>query len=388
MKRICFLVDSVFSYGGVQRVTAVIAKQLSRDYDVSILTFDNPKNIDKTIYGLDEANITYRFLAYPEVPKLQAQCCRMLSGLYKKILPKTKIFNKMYAFSSFPPSRRKWLQTVLKEGNYDAIVGVHIFLAARLATMKPNLGNAKTIGWVHNSYNALFGADSPYAGTEIAPYYIEQFKTLDSLIVLTKQDAEIYKEKHHFRPTVIYNPLTLKPGARSEGKSKKFLAVGRLSKGHKGFDILIDAFHLFAEKNKEWTLDIVGEGPEHDHFQQMIDQYGLNDRITIHPFTNNVQKYYSQAQIYVLSSRWEGFGLVLVEAMSHGLPIISSDIPTSKELLGDFGLYFRSGDTIDLASKLDEATRIDWQKKSDQAVALSADFSVEAITQQWKEIIK
>jgi len=388
MKRICFLVDSVFSYGGVQRVTAVIAKQLSSDFDVSILTFDDSNGIDKTIYGLDEANITYRFLAYPEVPKLHAQCCRLMSGLYKKLLPKTKIFNKMYARTSFPSPRRKWLLSVLKEGQYDVMVGVHIFLAARLATLKHHLGDTKTIGWVHNSYDALFGANSPYAGSEISPYYIEQFKTLDNLIVLTKQDAEIYTKKHNFRPAVIYNPLTLKPGKRSEGKSKKFLAVGRLSKGHKGFDILIDAFHLFAEKNSEWTLDIVGEGPERDHFQQMINQYKLNDRITIHPFTNNVQQYYSQSQIYVLSSRWEGFGLVLVEAMSHGLPVVSSDIPTSKELLGDFGLYFRSGDATDLASKLDDATRIDWQKKSDEAIALAANFSVESITQQWKEIIR
>jgi len=388
MKRICFLVDSVFSYGGVQRVTAVIAKHLSRDYDVSILSFDDPNGIDKTIYGLDEANITYRFLEYPTVPKTYVQCCRVVSGIYKKLLPKTKIFNKMYARTSFPKQRRRWLQTVLKEGNYDAIVGVHIFLAARLATMKKSLGDVKTIGWVHNSYDALFGADSPYARAEVAPYYIEQFRALDSLIVLTKQDAEIYEKKHRFTPTVIYNPLTLKPGTRSEGKSKKFLAVGRLSKGHKGFDILIDAFHLFAEKNSEWTLDIVGEGPEHDHFCQMINQYGLNDRITIHPFTNNVQQYYSRSQVYVLSSRWEGFGLVLVEAMSHGLPVVSSDIPTSKELLGDFGLYFRSGDATDLARKLDDATRIDWQKKSDQAIALAGNFSVEAITQQWKEIIK
>ena len=61
MKRICFLVDSIFSYGGVQRVTAVIAKELAKTYDITIVTFDNPEAKDTSLYELDEANIDYRF---------------------------------------------------------------------------------------------------------------------------------------------------------------------------------------------------------------------------------------------------------------------------------------------------------------------------------------
>ena len=64
MKRICFLVDSIFSIGGVQRVTAVIAKELAKTYDVTIVTFDDPKSKDLSLYEVHEATINYRFFTY------------------------------------------------------------------------------------------------------------------------------------------------------------------------------------------------------------------------------------------------------------------------------------------------------------------------------------
>jgi glycosyltransferase involved in cell wall biosynthesis len=180
----------------------------------------------------------------------------------------------------------------------------------------------------------------------------------------------------------------LKPGAASQGTSKRFLAVGRFSHKHKGFDLLIKAFNIFAKNNKEWNLDIVGEGAEEDLYKELIKEYHLEKRITIHPFTNNVQSFYSNAQIYVLSSRWEGFGLVLVEAMAHGLPIISSDLPTSKEIMGDFGMYFKNGNIEDLAQRMEEATHIDWQAKSEEAMAIAQRFDIKNIITQWKQLIE
>ena len=80
--------------------------------------------------------------------------------------------------------------------------------------------------------------------------------------------------------------------------------------------------------------------------------------------------------------------LVLMEAMSHGLPIVTSDLPVCKEILGDFGLYFKNGDINELAQKLEEATHIEWQKKSEQALEIAHRFEVEPIIQQWKELIE
>ena len=334
------------------------------------------------MYDLHTAAIQYIFFKYPQVNKWKNFCCKAYSAMYKKVLPQTKITSDWYAHSSFPSELRDALVQELK--GFDIIVGVHAPLATRLASCKPFLENTKLIGWIHNSYEALFGENSRYIGPDLRKHYEFQLQKLHHTIVLCQYDAQQYS----FPTKVIYNPLTLIPGNVSHGTSKKFLAVGRFSRKHKGFDLLIQAFHLFAEKNKEWTLDIVGEGVEEEIYRKLITEYGLENRITIHPFTNYIQSYYSNAQVYVLSSRWEGFGLVLVEAMAHGLPIVSSDLPTSLEIMGDFGLYFKNGNVEELAQRLDEATLLNWKKKSKEALHIAKRFNLDAIIKQWKQIIE
>ena len=383
MKKICFLTDSIFSIGGVQRVTAVIAKQLAKDYDVTIVTLDDPATQDTTLYGLSEADIHYRFFAYPDTPLWKDRCCKAYSYLYRKLLPQTRLTSAAYAHSSFPSEKRDALAKILQTGHYDVIIGVHAPLAVRLAACRKRLKGVRLIGWIHNSYEALFGKGSLYIGPELRKHYEYQLQTLDATVVLSHDDASRYP----FPTQVIYNPLTLTPGSPSRGDSKKFLAVGRFSRQHKGFDLLIEAFHLFAQKNDEWTLDIVGEGPEEALYRQMIADHHLEQRVHLHPFTHHIQDYYSQAQVYVLSSRWEGFGLVLIEAMAHGLPVVSSDLPTSLEIMGDDALYFPNGNITALAARLDDATHLDWQQASARALAIAQRFDIAPIVAHWRELV-
>lgn len=390
MTKICFVVDSIFSIGGVQRVTAVIAKELAKENDVNIVTFDKPEQFDTTLYQLNEAKIDYHFFSYPKISKLKRLFCKAYSGFYLKLQPKGKWWSDLYAHSSYPSELRNALLSELREGQYDVIIGVHAPLAARLATLKKELPNTRLIGWLHNSFEALFGKDSHYfIGEKRRKHYIYQFRKLDATVVLCQDDANKFQEcDQQFMPTVIYNPLTLKRGEVSTGMSKRFLTIGRFTPLHKGIDILIEAFHLFIQKNEDWHLDIVGEGAEEAIFRELIAKYQLENRVTIHPFTNQIQTYYTQAQVYVLSSRWEGMPLVLVEAMAHGLPIVSSDLPVSKEIMGDFGMYFENGDIEDLAQRLEEATHIDWQAKSKEALSIAQRFDIENIIKQWKELIE
>ena len=375
--------DSIFSFGGVQRVTAVIAKILAKDYDVTIVTFDRPEQENTSLYDLKEANINYRFFEYPKTSKWKHYCCKAYSYLYRKWLPQIRITSDIYSHSSFPSQKRKALIKELTAGHYDVIIGVHAPLSARLATCRKQLKGVKLIGWIHNSYEALFGEKSLYIGPELCKHYEFQLEKLAKTVVLCQHDAQQY----HIPTKVIYNPLTLTPGEKSTGTSKKFLAVGRFSRLHKGFDLLIEAFRIFAEQDMEWTLDIVGEGVEEPIYKKMVKEYRLENRIHIHPFTNHIQDYYSEAQVYVLSSRWEGFGLVLVEAMAHGLPVISSDLPTSQEIMGDFGMYFSVGDVKGMARQMKAATQMDWQEKSEQALKIAARFDIKTIINQWKKQI-
>ena len=136
MKRICFLTDSIFLYGGVQRVTAVIAKELAKDYDVTIVTLDKPEKKDTSLYNLQEADIHYRFFQYPEAPRWKQLICKTYSYLYRRVLPQIKLTSDLYAHSSFPSEKRDALAKDLQQGNYDVIIGVHAPLSVRLAACK------------------------------------------------------------------------------------------------------------------------------------------------------------------------------------------------------------------------------------------------------------
>lgn len=384
MKRICFLTDSIFSFGGVQRVTAVLAKELSKTCDVTIVTLDEVSARDTTMYGLEEASINYRFFSYPQVSFWKSRLLKLYSLLYKKVLPQTRFFSHLYTYSSFPSEKRLALAEELRQGHYDTIIGVHAPLAVRLAACKKLMVGVRLVGWIHNSHQALFSKGSTYIGPDLCRYYEYMLAKLDTTIVLSKDDAR----KYPFPTRVVYNPLTLKPGKPAKGESKKFLAVGRFSHLHKGFDLLIDAFSRFAQYNGEWSLDIVGEGPEEALYHQKIANYHLGDRIRLHPFTNQIQDYYSEAQVFVLSSRWEGFGLVLVEAMAHGLPIVSSDLPTSHEIMGDNALYFPVGNTAALTECLHQATQIDWSSKSREAIKIAHHFDISEVLPLWQDILE
>lgn len=387
---ICFLCDSIFTFGGVQRVLSVIAKTLSASHRVTIVTLDAPSLKDTTLYGLDKADLRYEFIHFAPPNRMEYVPCKAYSLLYKKMLPHTALTSRWYAHSSFPASQSNLLVKKLNEGNYDIVVGVHAFLSIRLATIRHKLNAKRVIGWMHSSYQAFFKIRPAYL-EGLKSHFSHQMRKLDHLVVLTHTDAQIYRQKLQLFPTVIYNPLTVEPQGRSNPAAHKFLAVGRMSPRTKGFDILIKAFALFAQHNKNWTLDIVGEGPEEGLLRELIAANNLNERITLRPFTKEIRPYYAAASVYILSSRWEGLPLVLAEAMSHGLPVISSDLPVSRELLGGASnaLLFKTEDEHDLAEKMKLMSESkELSRMGEESVALSKQFTVEKALAQWEELFK
>lgn len=386
--KICFYCDSLFTFGGVQRVLAVMAKALSATHQVTILSMDSPALEDKSLYELNEANITYRYINYKPLKATEFFPCKAYSLLYKKILPHTRLTSDWYGYSSFPASRQKLLVAKLNEGNYDIIIGVHAFLSLRLATIRRRLHAQTVIGWMHNSYQAFFENQPSYL-EGLKSHFKHQMRKLDHVVVLTHMDATLYQQTLQLNPVVIYNPLTIKAHGQSNPDARKFLAVGRMSPRHKGFDLLIEGFALFAQQNQEWTLDIVGEGPEEAMLRELIIRHRLEKRVTLHPFTKEIQTYYAAASVYVLSSRWEGFGLVLTEAMAHGLPIISSDIPTSRELLANspHAVLFQTENINDLAKKMSLMSESkELKRMGDEALKQSEHFSVATAVKEWEKI--
>ena len=388
LMKILFYADTVFGFGGVQRVLAVIAKALSDEHDVTILSTDTDVNL--SMYGYGQSNVKFEYITYQGKINFEFYLCKTISFIYKKVLPHNSATSRLYSYSFFRPSYKKLLIAKINGGEYDAVIGVHAFLSLHLASVRKRLNVKNIIGWMHNSYDALFEKNNPYL-PGLKSFFANEMKRLDGIVVLSKSDASLFRDNLGLECMTIYNPLTLEPRGKASLGYKKFLAIGRFSPKHKGFDLLIKAFAKFAQTNSDWTLEIVGEGEEEFIYRQLIIENHLEKRVKLCPFTKDIQRHYAGASAYVLSSRWEGQPLVLVEAMAHGLPIVSSDLPVAKELLEgrDCGMFFNCGDIDDMARALDLMASTDkWTDMSENALMTSSHFKVENIRQQWVKLLQ
>lgn len=386
--KILFYADTVFGFGGVQRVLAVIAKALSDDNDVTILSTDTDENL--SMYGYDQSRISFDYISYNGKKNVEYFICKTISYLYKRVLPQNKFTARLYSYSFFRPSYKKQLVSKINGGCYDTVVGVHAFLSLHLASIRNRLNVNNVTAWMHNSYNALFDKDNPYL-PGLKSFFAVEMRRLDGIVVLSKSDERLFRSNLGLESVTINNPLTLTPSGLASVEYKKFLAIGRFSPKHKGFDLLIKAFAKFADTNNDWTLEIVGEGDEEIIYRHLIAEHRLEQRVKICPFTNDIQRHYAGASVYVLSSRWEGQPLVLVEAMAHGLPIVSSDLPVAMELLEGHhcGTFFKCGDIDDMAMALNRmASSAEWGEMSHNALRTSSLFMVDSILKQWIGALK
>lgn len=148
----------------------------------------------------------------------------------------------------------------------------------------------------------------------------------DKIVLLTQEDKQL-NWRDTPRTTVIPNPITFPTdSAVSTLQERRIVTVGRLV-SEKNFTSLIRAFAAVARKHPDWMLDIYGEGSEKAALQQQIKQTDMENNICLRGYTNNVREKMLHASGFVLSSLYEGFGLVLVEAMSCGLPVVSYACP-------------------------------------------------------------
>lgn len=210
---------------------------------------------------------------------------------------------------------------------------------------------------------------------------------------LTENDCRIIDQKYHPRKTSCIpnaTPFALK-SYQDFKRNKSFLSIGRLI-SQKGFDLLITSFAKIAAKYPDWSLVIVGDDyGEKAELLRLISHYGLQKQITIEPATKNISNYYKQAAFYVLSSRFEGLPMVLLEAMSFGLPIASFNCPTGpKEVIDDSnGFLVDNGNTHQLSDAIgklifDESLRLQKASGSENKAKL---FTKEHINAHWDKFL-
>ena len=182
-----------------------------------------------------------------------------------------------------------------------------------------------------------------------------------------------------------FHPPDTKPGSR------RVVALGRLGP-EKGFNLLLESFAAAREKHPNWSLCIYGEGPERERLSEMVDVLGLRGSVRLPGRTDRPAEVLRGAEIFALSSRYEGYPNALMEAMASGLAVVATDCPYGPaELIRDgrSGFLVPLGDSAAMASCLadlmgDSALR---NRLGQEATAVRQMYSVERIAAAWSEVI-
>lgn len=391
MAKICMVVSSVFSMGGEQRVTSVIANELAKNNEIIIYTMDNEADRKKNPYHLNE-KIEIRYTKQPQFGLLNRILRRAIREMNEKtsLLYKKKAFYKLLEYAYFQKAWQKQLVTELSGEAYDVIVGVSGGNSLRLGLIAEQL-NCKTVGWEHNAYEAYFKTPGYYFW-HMDQLFGESARHLDSCVVLNQYISDRYKEAFQVDCDVIYNPRSFVSDVKSELKNKTFVACGRLTY-QKGFDLLIESFAEFAKKNTEWNLVLVGDGEQRGELEEAIRRHQLEERVKITGYTTEVRRYLQEASAYLLSSRWEGFPMVLTEAFEMGLPVVAYDITAVQPLVteGVEGILAKSYDTKEFAEKMlkmAECSEEERVRMAGKAIEKADSLAIETIIGQWKTLLK
>lgn len=214
-------------------------------------------------------------------------------------------------------------------------------------------------------------------------YYIHRYNIT---VVLTKEDKERFW-KTNDNVVVIPNPMTSSHTQRSMLTNNTVIAAGRLAK-QKNFSSLLRSWKIVHQKHADWILEIWGDGRERNHLEQMAADLHLQGSARIMGVTDDIFSKMAQASVFVLSSLYEGLPLVVFEAMSCGLPVVSYACPCGpKDIIteGKDGYLVPTGDEERLAEKI--CFLIEHEEKrremGNAAVEKSKQYALEPIIRQW-----
>lgn len=370
-KKILFILRSLDG-GGAEKVTLNVLRHLDpARFDITIFLFmkrgvyfhDVPSHI-KVVSGCKSKKLTFKY-TFPIV----------LPRLYKEAT------------------------------QHDLLIGALEFTPTYLAFLLGKLCHKPAVGWVHCSIPYMIKTIPRVAQVfhQCAARFV--YKRLTNIVFVSNGAKEslltwLHETENQTGWQVIYNFIDLLKlvNNTSEYKEKKIsdlpiiLAIGRLVI-EKDFDLLIQAHATVLKNGISHQLIILGEGSQRNELEKLVMDLGVQSSVSMPGFVNNTSDYLNQASLFVLSSRFEGFGLVLLEALAANLPIVSTNCPSGPEEIlmnGKYGLLVPTENIEALAEGItkmftDNELYNHYRSLSPERIK---DFSSDEIISQWEMLIE
>ncbi|BCU53052.1 glycoside hydrolase [Staphylococcus auricularis] len=323
MKSITFLMHNIYAMGGTVKSVTQLANTLAeKGHAVTIISvFRGSK---QPYFELDPRIQIRNLTDYRPDP-------RNFKDIFINRLHKYTGFSKTKWLSSHEPGLSQFNHHVekkiikaIRSTNTDVLVGTRA--SYNILISKHGAVNIEKVGMEHMNLGAY--------PVEYRKEIVNAYQDLDRITTLTSSDQKRYQR--YVKTPVYIVPNILDEPTLNLAKAQRIVAAGRLEY-EKGFDLLIESIRVIQQSMRQlnYTLSIYGEGTEREHLQQLIDQYELNDCITLHPHTRQLAEKLAQSEMTIVPSRNEGFGMVILEAMNQGSIVISFDQNTGPESIID-----------------------------------------------------
>lgn len=371
MKKVTILALHL-GYGGIENAIATLANLLCEKYEVEILSVYRLYN--EPVFKLDD-KVKVKYISNIKPNKKE-----MMYYLKKKN------FNMLFKGIGLS-AQTGWVKyvktaSVLRKLNTDVIIStrtIHNFMVSKFVKK-----GIRKIAWEHNHHND----NKKYINS-----LVSSCKKMDYFVPVSKELAEFYKEYLGKKVFYIPNCLDKIPNKLSKLDSKNLVSVGRLSK-EKGFDDLLRLFKKISSKHPDWKLNIIGDGMERNDLLELANELKLGDKVVFHGYQNKeyINEILLDSSIYIMTSHTESFGLVLIEAMSFGVPALAyTSAQGANEIIDDGvnGYLIKDRNEEEMLDKInnlidDEKLR---KKLGKEARSKSKEYSGEVVLEKWSKLI-
>lgn len=362
MKNICFLMGTTNGTGGIGRVVSILSDALYKQnkFNISIVGYSD--NDEETL------NCSYNYNSNINLLSL-GQANRSMKDA---ILPATKKLRKL-----------------INKKDIDILIccGALYFPLGILST---KFSKTKVICWDHSNYHV--NTDHSYA--KLSRKIGAMFG--DKVITLTKKDKKNYIKNEKIKNIdYIYNPLDpllLNKQSEYNIESKKIISVGRLSY-QKNFECLIEVANKIFSKHQDWEWHIYGDGDTKDLLREKISKYNLQDKVILKGRVNDLYDRYKDYSMLVMTSRYEGFPMTIIEGLAKKLPVISFDIDTGPDELiqdGTNGYLIEFENIDDMVNKIDKLI-VDKELRKEMSNKSSIDIyrlEINNIVKKWTYVLE